>query len=154
MCILGLLHHLEVPDQVSLLKRCSTMQTLLDTRIARALTDIEGPYEGMRIREHGDTKEERDDAPQASCGNLLSFQHTEESLLRLVLDCGYIKMMQIRPPHRPDYTFYLCLPAPSRLRIERRARRAERRAARSESHRRPHAGRAAASRSPSEGTLR
>lgn len=127
VCVLGLLHHLEVSDQLSLLKRCSTMPTLLDTRIAKALVDIEGPYEGMLIREHGETREERDAVPQASWGNPLSFQHTEESLLRLVLDCGYIKMMQMRPPHRQDYTFYLCLPSSSGRSTERRARRKERR---------------------------
>jgi SAM-dependent methyltransferase len=122
VCILGLLHHLEVPDQIALLERCSTMPTILDTRIAKALTDVEGGYEGMLIREHGTTREERDAVPQASWGNPLSFQHTEESLLRLVLDCGYIKMMQMRPPHRTDYTFYLCLP-----RTKRRSHREERR---------------------------
>jgi SAM-dependent methyltransferase len=132
VCILGLLHHLEVPDQISLLKRCSTMPTLIDTRIAKALVDVEGTYEGMFIREHGQTREERDAVPQASWGNPLSFQHTEESLLRLVLDCGYIKMMQMRPPHRADYTFYLCLPAPSNRRKDRRSRREERRTPTSE----------------------
>jgi SAM-dependent methyltransferase len=132
VCVLGLLHHLEVSDQVSLLKRCSTMPTLIDTRIAKALVDVEGPYEGMLIRERGETREERDAVPQASWGNPLSFQHTEESLLRLILDCGYIKMMQMRPPHRQDYTFYLCLPAPSGGSTERRARRKERRSKNSE----------------------
>jgi SAM-dependent methyltransferase len=131
VCILGLLHHLEVADQVSLLKRCSTMPTLLDTRIAKALVDVEGPYEGMLVRERGKTREDRDAVPQASWGNPLSFQHTEESLLRLVLDCGYIKMMQMRPPHREDYTFYLCLPASSRW-TERQARREERETRKSE----------------------
>jgi SAM-dependent methyltransferase len=121
ICILGLLHHLEVPDQISLLKRCSRMPTLLDTRIAMALVDIEGPYEGMLIRERGKTREERDAEPKASWGNPLSFQHTEESLLRLVLDCGYMKMMQMRPPHRPHYTFYLCLPGSTQW-VQRRAR--------------------------------
>jgi hypothetical protein len=128
ICVLGLLHHLEVPDQVSLLKRCSHVPTLLDTRIAKTIVDSEGPYEGMLIREHGKTREERDAVPQASWGNPLSFQHTEESLLRLVLDCGYIKMLQMRPPHRPDYTFYFCLPASSSRSTERRVRREERRA--------------------------
>jgi SAM-dependent methyltransferase len=132
VCVLGLLHHLEVSDQVSLLKRCSTMPMLIDTRIAKALVDVEGPYEGMLIREHGETREERDAVPQASWGNPLSFQHTEESLLRLVLDCGYIKMMQMRPPHRPDYTFYLCLPASSSGSTKRGARNKERRSKRSE----------------------
>jgi SAM-dependent methyltransferase len=132
VCVLGLLHHLEVSDQVSLLKRCSTMPTLLDTRIAKALADVDGPYEGMLIREHGETRQERDAVPQASWGNPVSFQHTEESLLRLVLDCGYTRMMQMRPPHRLDYTFYLCLPSSSSRSTERRARRDERRATRSE----------------------
>jgi len=127
ICVLGLLHHLEVSDQVSLLKRCSSTPTLLDTRIAKAIVDSDGPYEGMLIREHGRSREERDAVPQASWGNPVSFQHTEESLLRLVLDCGYIKMMQMRPPHRTDYTFYLCLPALSRQWIERRAKRQKRR---------------------------
>jgi SAM-dependent methyltransferase len=132
ICILGLLHHLEVSDQVSLLKRCSAVPTLLDTRIAKAVIDVEGPYEGMLIREHGETREERDAVPQASWGNPLSFQHTEESLLRLVLDCGYIKMLQMRPPHRRDYTFYLCLPSTSGGSNEWQARRKERRTRRSE----------------------
>ncbi len=112
ICILGLLHHLEVNDQVALLKRCSGMLTLLDTRIAPAITDREEPYEGTSIREHGETREERDQVPTASWGNAHSFRHTEESLLRLVRDCGYGKMMHMRPPHRENYTFYLCLPLP------------------------------------------
>lgn len=128
ICVLGLLHHLEVSDQIALLKRCSGTPTLLDTRIAKALVDREGPYEGMLVREHGTTREERDEVPTAAWGNAVSFQHTEESLLRLVMDCGYIKMLQMRPPHRQDYTFYLCLPSPGdRQRAELRARREERR---------------------------
>jgi SAM-dependent methyltransferase len=131
ICILGLLHHLEVSDQVSLLQRCSAVPTLLDTRIAKAIVDREGPYEGMLVREHGETREERDAVPQASWGNPLSFQHTEESLLRLVMDCGYIKLLPMRPPHRRDYTFYLCLPAPGEVgSAGRRARREKRKAGR------------------------
>jgi SAM-dependent methyltransferase len=131
ICILGLLHHLEVSDQVSLLKRCSAVPTLLDTRIAKAIVDREGPYEGLLVREHGETPEEREAVPQASWGNPLSFRHTEESLLRLVMDCGYIKMLQMRPPHRQDYTFYLCLPASADLKLpQRRARREMRKAGR------------------------
>ena len=114
ICILGLLHHLEVSDQVALLKHCSGTLTLLDTRIAPAVTDREEPYEGTSIREHGETREERDQVPTASWGNARSFRHTEESLLRLVRDCGYAKMMHMRPPHRQNYTFYLCLPLPGR----------------------------------------
>ena len=112
ICILGLLHHLEVEDQIKLLRRASGTLTLLDTRIVPEIIDTEGPYEGMYKREHGETREERDQVPTASWGNEVSFRHTEESLLRLVRDCGYSKLMAMRPPHRRNYTFYLCLPTP------------------------------------------
>ena len=113
ICILGLLHHLEVRDQIKLLTSCSGTLTLLDTRIARRIHDTECPYEGVYKREHGETREERDHIPTASWGNELSFRHTEESLLRMVQDCGYGTMMHMRPPHRRNYTFYLCLPLPN-----------------------------------------
>jgi SAM-dependent methyltransferase len=112
ICILGLLHHLEVDDQIKLLRSCSGTLTLVDTRIAPKIADTEGPYEGMYIREHGETREERDQVPTASWGNATSFRHTEESLLRLVRDCGYSKMMSMKPPHRQNYTMFLCLPPP------------------------------------------
>jgi SAM-dependent methyltransferase len=136
ICILGLLHHLEVDDQIALLRRCAPAPLLIDTRIAKANLDQAGPYEGMLIREHGATREERDQVPTASWGNAHSFQHTEESLLRLVRDAGYAKMLQMRPPHRTDYTFYLCLPPPSAA--DRAAKRASRAAfPRSQPKRRP-----------------
>jgi len=112
ICILSLLHHLEVDDQVKLLKRCSGTLTLLDTRIAPEIVDTEGPYEGVYKHEHGETREERDQVPTASWGNEVSFRHTEKSLLRLVWDSDYSNMIHMRPPHRENYTFYLCLPAP------------------------------------------
>ena len=112
ICILGLLHHLEVEDQIELLKRCSGTLTLMDVRIAPEITDTDGPYEGVYKREHGETREERDQVPTASWGNEVSFRHTEESLLRLVRDCGYGKMMTMKPHHRENYTMFLCLPPP------------------------------------------
>lgn len=112
ICILGLLHHLEVEDQIKLLRSCSGTLTLLDVRIAPKIADTEGSYEGVYIREHGETREERDQVPTASWGNEVSFRHTEESLLRLVRDCGYSKMMSMKPPHRQNYTMFLCLPPP------------------------------------------
>ena len=80
-------------------------------RVAPEALDREGPYEGMYRRERGETREERDRIPQASWGNEVDFWHTEESLMRLMRDCGYGKVMAMRPPHRPNYTFYLCLPS-------------------------------------------
>jgi 2-polyprenyl-3-methyl-5-hydroxy-6-metoxy-1,4-benzoquinol methylase len=110
ICILGLLHHLEVSDQVELIKRCVGALLLIDTRIAPSNVDREGQYEGMVIREHGEDREERDAVPTAAWGNPTSFRHTEESLVRLLRDCGFPQVRMMRPPHRRDYTFYLGLP--------------------------------------------
>jgi 2-polyprenyl-3-methyl-5-hydroxy-6-metoxy-1,4-benzoquinol methylase len=113
ICIFGLLHHLEVDDHIKLLKRCSDTLTLLDVRIAPEVRATEGSYEGWHRRERGETQEERAQIPTTSWGNELSFHHTEESLLRLLRDCGYSKVLPMRPPHHLNYTFYLCLPSPA-----------------------------------------
>lgn len=110
ICILGLLHHLQLDEQIELLERCSGSLTLIDTRIAPEIVDTVGNYEGHQNRQPGETREERDDIFWAAWGNEVSFWHTEESLLRLLRDCGYGKVMPMRPPHRLNYTFYLCLP--------------------------------------------
>lgn len=110
ICVFGLLHHLEVADQIDLLRRCAGSLLLIDTRIAPSNVDQEGPYEGIAVREHGESREERDQVPTAAWGNAISFRHTEESLVRLVRECGYPQVLMMRPPHRRDYTFYLCLP--------------------------------------------
>lgn len=110
ICILGLLHHLEVPDQVALIRKCTGTPLLIDTRIASAEIDAVGDYRGMLIKEHGETREERDEVATASWGNETSFRHTEESLTRLLRDCGYPIVFQARPPHRREYTFYFALP--------------------------------------------
>jgi SAM-dependent methyltransferase len=112
ICVLGLLHHLELADQIELIRRCAGTLLLLDTRIAPAIVERQGGYEGMAIKEHGDTVAERELVPTAAWGNATSFRHTEESLLRLLRDGGYAQVMPMRPPHRRDYTFYLCLPDP------------------------------------------
>jgi SAM-dependent methyltransferase len=110
ICILGLLHRLEIDDQVKLLRRCSGTLTLLDVRTAPEITSKEGAYEGAYYHQGGETREERDQIQQSAWGNEFGFRHTEESLLCLMRDCGYSTMMQMKPPHRNNYTFYLCLP--------------------------------------------
>jgi cyclopropane fatty-acyl-phospholipid synthase-like methyltransferase len=111
ICVLGLMHHLELDDQIKLLRRCSNTLTLMSVRVAPKIIATEGPYEGLYRHERGETREERDQIPQASWGNEVSFIHAEESLLRLMRDCGYSKVMAMRPPHKLNYTFYLCLPS-------------------------------------------
>ncbi len=112
ICILGLLHHLELGDQIDVITRCAGTLLLLDTRIAPAALDREGHYEGMLVKEHGDTDEERAEVPTAAWGNAISFRHTEGSLLRLLRECGYARVMSMWPPYRRDYTYYLSLPVP------------------------------------------
>jgi len=110
ICIIGFLHHLEIEDQIKLLMSCSETLTILACRIAPEIVVTEGPYEGFYYQEPGKSREERDKVPIASWGNPVSFRHTEESLIRLLRDCGYGKVMAMRPPHEPNYTFYLALP--------------------------------------------
>lgn len=110
ICVFGILHHLELEDQISLMKKCSGTFTILDCRIAPDITVAEGRYEGHYVKEPGKTREERDKIPGASWGNETSFRHTEESLVRLFHDSGYQKVMCMRPPHAGNYTFYVALP--------------------------------------------
>lgn len=110
ICVFGILHHLELEDQISLVKKCSGTLTILDCRIAPEVTVTEGRYEGDYVREFGKTREERDKIPGASWGNERSFQHTEESLVCLLHDSGFRKVMCMTPPHAENYTFYVALP--------------------------------------------
>ncbi len=110
ICIFGLLHHLELDDQLELIKKCSGTLTFLACRVAPEIVVTEGPYEGYYAREPGETREERDSVASASWGNEASFQHTEDSLIRLLYDCGFKKVTCMRPPQQPNYTFYTALP--------------------------------------------
>lgn len=110
ICIFGFLHHLELGDQLKLLKKCSGTLTFLACRVAPEIVVTEGPYEGHYEREPGETREERDNIASASWGNETSFHHTEESLIRMLYDCDFKKVMCMRPPQQPNYTFYIALP--------------------------------------------
>jgi 2-polyprenyl-3-methyl-5-hydroxy-6-metoxy-1,4-benzoquinol methylase len=66
ICILGFIHHLEVDNQIKLLRRCSDTLTLMSARVAPEIVDTEGPYEGLYRHERGETREERNQVPQAS----------------------------------------------------------------------------------------
>ena len=113
ICILRLVHYLDLNDQSELLRRCSDTPTLLNVRVAppRHADLTKGSYVGKSIKEPGVTREEREQVQWASWGNEASFGHTEESLLRLALDCGYSRIWFMRPPQTPRYTYYLCLPS-------------------------------------------
>jgi hypothetical protein len=110
VCITGL-HDLDVPDQVALVRKCAGTPLLIDAHIASAPIDTFGDYRGMQSQDHDEAHEERDVSAVASSRHAPAFLHTEESLVRLLRDCGYPIVFQARPPYRQEYTFYFALPS-------------------------------------------
>lgn len=108
--VLGLLYHLEQPDQMDLLKRCAGTLTILDTRVGLNQRAEENGYRGEYYEEPGETEEERKTKLAASWGNAKSFWPTEESLIRMARDAGFSLVAPVRPPRRKYRTFYVCYP--------------------------------------------
>lgn len=101
--LLGLLYHLELDDQLDLLRRCAPSPLILDTHIATApAVEIDG-YAGKLFQE-GDLS-----APTASWGNATSFWPTRESLHAMLYSAGYTSVYERTPAYQPDRTFWLCL---------------------------------------------
>jgi hypothetical protein len=109
--LMGLLYHLELSDQLDLLRRCSATVTILDTHHSNAPTHLEGGYAGHTFRElPTGHKAELADTPTAAWGNQTSFWATQPDLVRMLHDCGFKTVMALVPPTLPNRTFYLCLP--------------------------------------------
>ena len=116
--IFGLLYHLEIQDQVELLRRCQGKEVLVDTQVCCPdlvvrfpLDECQYPlvqfngYEGIVFPEK--------DNPMASIVNKTSFWHTEKSYLRLFSDCGFNDITAYRPLYLSKYgmrSFYRLLP--------------------------------------------
>jgi SAM-dependent methyltransferase len=103
ICILGLLYHLELEDQLSLLSRCAPTFTIIDTHVAPRVTHVERGYEGYLFAE-------QTEATTASWGNPWSFWPTEESLITMLHESGYHEVYPLAPSYEPDRhrTFYIC----------------------------------------------
>ena len=99
--ILGLLYHLEVDDQLDLLRRAAGTLTIVDTHHALATTHTERGYRGR-------TFSEQLDAATAGWGNPTSFWPTEESLVRQFHDAGFERVFKYVPQYLPDRTFWIC----------------------------------------------
>ena len=111
IALIGLLYHLELPDQLDLLRRCSQTVTILDTHHSNRPNNVEGGYSGHTFHELPDQQAARLAAtPTAAWGNLTSFWATQPDLVRMLLDCGFARVLALVPPNLPDRTFYLCLP--------------------------------------------
>lgn len=105
--VLGLLYHLELDDQIALLKKYNYSTVILDTQVhfPQAVTEHAGPwaqniverdgYEGVQFPEG--------DNPMASIGNPASFWHTEPSLLRMIEAAGFSSCTIVDPLYASKY---------------------------------------------------
>lgn len=108
IAILGLFYHLELADQINLLKKCNYgAVVIIDTQIHDpgiilgaamswgTASQRLGRYEGVQYPEGSN--------PMASVGNNTSFWHTEASLLRLIEDCGFSNVLVLNPMYTSKY---------------------------------------------------
>lgn len=98
--VLGLLYHLDLPDQLDLLRRCNESLTIVDTHVSLEPDSVEDGYLGHYYEEL--------DGLAASWGNPTAFWPTEDSLFRMFDACGYTSVLKVLPfPVRRDRTFYV-----------------------------------------------
>ena len=102
ICLLGVLYHLELGDQIELLKKCAGTPTILDTHVTGSATVTIDGYDGWFF-------EEELAAATASWGNERSFWPTRVALRQMLADCGYSSVLALEPDYYPNRTFYLCL---------------------------------------------
>jgi hypothetical protein len=104
VCILGLLYHLELDDQLDLFTKCAGQTLIIDTHTAEhPAVELDG-YTGQFFIEETT-------ANTASWDNKLSFWPTEESLIRMLQAAGHPFVFKLEPPYYPLRNFYLCTPA-------------------------------------------
>ena len=111
--VLGLLYHLELEDQLRLLRSCAGTPTIVDTHVTR-MTDYEkSGYLGTLFEEAPwATPEQRAEIATASWGNETSFWPTEESLMRMFHDSGFAQVFRLIPSGEKGRVFYLCFGDP------------------------------------------
>lgn len=120
---LGLLYHLELGEQIDLLKACSASQVILETQVHEPgivppaaqpwgyeVLEIDG-LDGVVYPENQGGALANN--PMASIGNETSFWLTEESLLDVFDRCGFGSVEIVNPPHYSKYgqrKFYVLHP--------------------------------------------
>lgn len=112
ICVLGLLYHLTLEDQLQLLSRCAGIFTIIDTHVALSKEVSHQGYEGKFYREAQEEipEEQLESANQSSWGNRVSFWPTEHSLIDMIRKSGFSTVAPVRPNYREDRTFYVCYP--------------------------------------------
>jgi hypothetical protein len=108
---LGLLYHLTLEDQISLLDRSAGRPMILDTHVGVAgekgyrltgVVDVDG-HEGRLYSEEGIQHD-----PRSSWGNLASFWPTPATLQRMLAERGWD--VYTAPYYLSSRTFFLCVP--------------------------------------------
>jgi hypothetical protein len=117
--ILGLLYHLEIPDQLNLLARSSgASAVIVDTQVHipdLVCTPEPERFGNLHVTADGYEGVEFTEAenPMASVGNPRSFWHTEHSLLTLFENTGFREVTVVDPPYQSKHgarRFYLLRP--------------------------------------------
>jgi hypothetical protein len=107
VAILGLLYHLDLDDQMRLLKKANGSTVIVDTQFhdpARIRANPE-PWELNIVERNGyrGVVFPEGDNTQASWKNRESFWPTEDSLLRMYADAGYRSVTKIEPSYVTKY---------------------------------------------------
>lgn len=107
VCLLGLLYHLELDDQMALLRNCRGSAVVVDTQLCeedRAPIDA-SPWQTTFVQERGYTGVlyPESDSTMAGWGNELSFWHTEGSLLKMFKACGFGRVTRVIPQYSSQY---------------------------------------------------
>lgn len=109
ICILGLLYHLTLDEQVQLLSKCKNKTLIIDTHLtSRPVVELNG-YSGQYFHEANNEKE-LITKPRAAFTTLVSFWHTYPSFYKLIENSGFNKITIIKPEHYPYRTFFICNP--------------------------------------------
>lgn len=109
ICILGLLYHLTLAEQVELLNKCKNKTVIIDTHLIEKPVVETGGYSGKYYREAVSEKQLIEN-PRAAFTTLQSFWHTYQSFYKLIEHTGFSELTIIKPEHYPYRTFFVCKP--------------------------------------------
>jgi ubiquinone/menaquinone biosynthesis C-methylase UbiE len=107
--ILGLLYHLEIPDQLELLERSrGARAVVIDTQVhisRLACTPEPHRFSHLHVTPEGYEGVEFTEAenPMASVGNKRSFWHTDGSLIRMFDATGFRAVTVVDPPYQSKH---------------------------------------------------
>lgn len=109
ICILGLLYHMTLDEQIKLLDKCRNKTVIIDTHLTVAPYVKTDGYVGQYYQEAQNEKQLLNN-PRAAFTTLQSFWHTYQSFYKLIENSGFNEITIIKPEHYPYRTFFICKP--------------------------------------------